>query len=404
MVRTVHLAGGEILVYAHPRFTAIEREETEIFRWDLEGRPLSGQFDGVYYRRGISNRIMARGKRERAGRILEGREADEVLRRFRRLAEETDRELRLEGGTPGENDDALHDRIPLILSCDGGRLAEEERRFRNVYRPVPILPPDRILSFVIQVTEGCSWNRCSFCGLYPDRTFRVRGSEDLAGHIRGALRLFGRAIVLRNSIFIGDGDPFVLPDEKLLPLIDGLIALLRREEGRGNPMPSSLDLYAFARLLSIAKRGSGAFAPYRERGFRRLYIGLETGDDGLYTILRKPGSLDMVEDSVRTVKEGGLSVGLIFLVGAGGDRIREAHREGTVRLLSSLPLDQSDLVYLSPFRLVEGSDYAAWAEREGIRPLTRREMGEEAVAIVRGIRETGLTAKAAYYPLEHFVY
>ncbi|MFH1679255.1 MAG: radical SAM protein [Candidatus Eisenbacteria bacterium] len=397
------LERGGFRAYVHQALTTLERAGVEIARWDLEGRPVGAQFEERYYRRGISHAMMTRGRRERWGRLLDESEKREVLERLRRLADEA-RDALLRPGGSGEEPEGLGKRLDRINEKRIRDLEDEGRLFLDVYRPVPILPPDRVLSFVVQITEGCPWNRCSFCGLYPDRDFRAKGADELEDHVRGALRLFGRSVLLRRSVFLGDGDPFVLPDGELLPLVDRIRAVFREEEARGGPLPHPRELYAFARMRSLAGRSAGALVPYRERGFRRLYIGVETGDRDLFRVLRKPGPLDALPQAVGALKRAGIAAGLIFLVGVGGDRFREAHREESVRLVSSLPLGSDDIVYLSPFRLVEGSAYARWAADEGIRPLSRSETAEEAIRIAGGFRARGTAAKAAYYPLDQFVY
>jgi radical SAM superfamily enzyme YgiQ (UPF0313 family) len=389
---------GPYRAYVHENLTVVEERELAIAKWDLEGRPVSAQMDDVYYRRGISHDMMARGRLERAGRILGEEERRAALERMRGIAGGALRTFSRERGGHA-SDLAL--RLGAILAKDIHALEEEGRRFLRIYRPVPILPPDRTLAFVVQITEGCPWNRCSFCGLYPDRVFRAKEEDEVERHVRDALEFFGRSILLRRSLFLGDGDPFVLPDARLVPLVDRLTAALRSHGAHGAPLK---DLYAFARIASLAARSPRDWEPYRQRGLRRVYIGVETGDPALYEALRKPGSPADLPAGIAAAKDAGIAAGIIFLVGVGGRRFREAHREGTVRLVSSLPLDERDLVYLSPLREVEGSDYALRAAREGWEALGRAEMAAEAAAIARGLHAGGSRAKTAYYPVEHFVY
>ena len=70
----------------------------------------------------------------------------------------------------------------------------------------------------------------------------------------------------------------------------------------------------------------------------------------------------------------------------------------------TMTLDRTDLIYLSPFMEVGGTDYQRWAWESGIRPPSRKEMTAEARRLTLGIREGGTPAKTAYYALEHFVY
>jgi len=77
----ISLGSGALHVYLRPELTVIEREGREVGKWDLEGRPLSLQTEGTYFRRGISHRCMVRGRFERTGRILTGEEAASFLER-----------------------------------------------------------------------------------------------------------------------------------------------------------------------------------------------------------------------------------------------------------------------------------------------------------------------------------
>ena len=168
-------------------------------------------------------------------------------------------------------------------------------------------------------------------------------------------------------------------------------------------MPRVSDLYAFATLASLAERTQAGLERYARRGFRRLYIGIETGDPELYQVLRKPGSISLFGKSMEMCHRAGLSVGLIFLVGAGGDRYQARHREGILRLLSSFDLDREDYLFLSPLVEMEGTAYLRWKIEEGVRSLTPEEMKEEGVTLLRTIR--GMTkARISYYPVDIFVY
>ena len=70
--------------------------------------------------------------------------------------------------------DAALDALARITAWSPSRLAEDAARFRQIYKPVSILPPDQYLSIVLQATEGCSYNRCTFCTFYRDRPFRIK--------------------------------------------------------------------------------------------------------------------------------------------------------------------------------------------------------------------------------------
>lgn len=70
-----------------------------------------------------------------------------------------------------------------VLLWNYDRLESDRERFLSVYSPVSILPPDQYLSLVLQATEGCHWNRCTFCDFYSQTRFQIKSEEEFASHI-----------------------------------------------------------------------------------------------------------------------------------------------------------------------------------------------------------------------------
>ena len=97
-------------------------------------------------------------------------------------------------------------------------LDEDAARFRSIYTPVAILPPDQYLAVVVQATEGCSWNRCTFCDFYRQQPFRIKGDGEFRSHVGDVVSFFGTAIGLRRSIFLADANALVIAQDRLLRL------------------------------------------------------------------------------------------------------------------------------------------------------------------------------------------
>ena len=107
---------------------------------------------------------------------------------------------------------------------------------------------------------------------------------------------------------------------------------------------------------------------------------------------------------VRALKEASLRVALVVLCGAGGDRFAEAHERDTLDLLGRLPLEDGDLVYLSPFVEWDGSAYAARARAEGVQPLDDAAVEAQLERLRAGVRERHPQVKAARYDIREFLY
>ena len=112
-------------------------------------------------------------------------------------------------------------------------------------------------------------------------------------------------------------------------------------------------------------KGVEEWAELRGLGLERVYIGVETGHDPLLRWMNKPGCAADARGFVATLKNAGLLVSIILMVGIGGARFAAAHVADTLELVSTLGLEPRDIVYLSPFVVQPGSAYAAKAGKQG---------------------------------------
>lgn len=384
----------------------------ENLSFDGEGRPVGIWRDGLTCRRALDNRVLAKWVEPGAGRA--GRRGRRFLpsEERRSLLEETlaraaSAAAALEDGSlvapaGAEEEVALAiEWAARVATWSWQRLEGEAERFLRVYKPIPILPPDQYMSLVIQATEGCSYNECSFCTFYRDRAFRIKSQAALQAHTQGVLDFLGRGVTLRRALFLADANAVVIAQKRLVPMLEylnatlpmeppGMAPALRKEWRAAHPW--SLDgHYAFISAPDALHKQAADFAELRALGLRRVYVGVESGDDSLRAFLRKQGGASEVRAAVETLKAGGPAVGLILMVGIGGEQFRDAHLAAGVELLESLPLGPGDLVYLSPFvsagdspydtdmaaaHLTPLSDAALFAEEERFRaaltPLARR--------------------------------
>ncbi len=148
------------------------------------------------------------------------------------------------------------------------------------------------------------------------------------------------------------------------------------------------------------------FATLRQLNLRRIFIGLETGDVGLLHWLRKPSDPRQMLETVRAARRGGVTAGVIVLLGAGGERFFDAHVRETVALVRSMELGAGDVVYLSPLVAAAGTEYQQLAQSAGIEPLTATRLAEQQQLLRDGILSGRSAARpyVAHYEVEHFVY
>ncbi len=366
----------------HPASTLAVRGG-RVASFDLEGRLLTYFEDGVLYKRALDSTVHARrrvgGRRERFW--LPEEAAREVFARARAVAA---------SHAPGA-DPRARERLARILAWTPARLAAERERFRRVYKPIAILPPDRYFTVVLQATEGCTWSRCTFCSFYSGRPFFAKDPQAFARHARAVRDFLGKNALLRKDLFLADGNALALSPSRLLPLLE-----VAREVFPNRP------LYGFIDVFSGERHPLGFWRTLKEAGLAGVYVGMETGHDPLLAWLNKPGSQRELIAFVRDLKAAGLFVGLIAMVGAGGERFQKAHFDDTLKALRRMPLEHRDLVFLSPFVEDPASVYAERRRAEGIRPLSEAETEAELGRFARAIRALGL--RAARYDIREFLY
>jgi hypothetical protein len=154
------------------------------------------------------------------------------------------------------------------------------------------------------------------------------------------------------------------------------------------------------------RRTTADFEELRELGLRRVYIGLETGDDDLLKWLCKPATSAGIAQCVASLKNAGLIVGVIALLGAGGREFAEAHVRETARLINNLPLGRDDFIYFSPLVIYPNSRYTEQTRALQIEPLSAAQMRAQEQAIRDALRFNDQRGRPhlGRYELESFAY
>ena len=380
---------GAVTVRIRPQaINLLVGDEAPSYSFDPAGRLIGAFADGINYRRGLDNRVLSKWRDpggERQRRWLAPDEARTFLDPVYRLAARV-------ANAAGDS------RLRVLAGWDWPALQADAARFAAVYRPVSILPPDQYLALVLQATEGCSYNRCTFCDFYRGRPFRVKTPDELRAHIAAVRDFFGPAIRLRQSLFLADANALVAP----MPRLRGWFDVIA-ESGL---LPAGAGVYSFMDAFDVQRKSAAEWAELAARGLRRVYIGMESGDDGLLRWLRKPGAAAHVVEAVALLKGAGIAASVIVMTGIGGDRYAAAHVRGTMAALNAMPLAAGDIVYFSPFVDDAGSEYHALAAADGVCPLSADEIGAQEAAIRAGLRphDPAHPPQLSRYDIREFIY
>ncbi len=426
-MRLTRCAGYDEIIFSDKGTSfSLAFEGVPVDYYDEAGR-LLGTFDhdiraagGVHYRRGLDGKVLERYRTPESGRkmraiisesrsraIVEGpyRRARELRQALANAQSPKVRDLHINETTPGALE-AFANRLETAARWTSTRLAEDATRFAEAYAPVGILPPDQYLSLVVQLTTGCSWNRCTFCEFYDSEPFHVKNPIELEEHVRRVLAFMGRSISLRRSLFLGEGNALTIPHAELLGGLDVLERYFDLSGGgSGGRVPmdgASAFLDGFSAMQDTAER----FAELRARGLARIYLGLESGDDELLRFIRKPAHASGMVDAVERIKRGGLSVGVIVMVGVGGDWFARDHVRKTLRVLREMGLDRSDVVFLSDFVNHPGRPYERLARDAGIRALDGEELAAQRTTFESALKSTGWpgSPRVSRYDIREFIY
>jgi hypothetical protein len=369
---------------------------------DRAGRLYSFWKDGHTWRRGLSGRLLHKWHDETGRHCAWPDEADgdaivdEAASAFRRLHDTVKtRACRWSPEADPMQRVVMLAALELGARFTAGAARADAKRFAQVYSPIGILPPDQYLSLVVQGTTGCSFTSCTFCDLYHE-PYRVKTALEFEQHLERVRAYLGASLTLRRrSIFLGAANALAAP---LPRLIEWFNLLVRELEAKKRGVGAFVDGFTGAR------RTTGDFQTLAKRGLRHVYVGLESGHDPLLGFVRKPATRAAVVDTVRAAKAAGVRVGVIVMVGLGGDRYAAAHAADTIATLNAMRLGAGDILYFSDLVEIPGTTYTALAAGVGIRALTPAERGTQRQAIRDGLRFGGPPPKISTYSVREFVY
>lgn len=191
------------------------------------------------------------------------------------------------------------------------------------YEGMVIRPPSEARSLILQATFGCSHNKCTFCPTYKGARFRIKDEERLFNEIdeMAAMRSWRR-------VFLADGDALIIPQKRLVRILEKLRASLRGLERIG--------IYGNAK--AIMKKSVEELKTLRDLGLGIVYFGLESGDDETLAFIDKGRTGEEMIAAGRRVKQAGIELSITVLLGISPDRPRE-HAINTGKVLTAIDPD-----------------------------------------------------------------
>ena len=190
------------------------------------------------------------------------------------------------------------------------------------YTGTIIRPPSEADSILLQVTTGCSHNRCTFCGVYKNSVFSIRDDQTIEEDIREAAEVFRG----KERVFLCDGDALILPQAKLLSILTCIRSHLTNV--------SRVSTYANAK--SISRKTDDELKELFRHGLKMIHLGLESGDDETLFSIQKWGNSETIIRESRRIIDAGMHLFVTVLLGIAGKERSLTHARLTGLALSRI--------------------------------------------------------------------
>lgn len=185
-----------------------------------------------------------------------------------------------------------------------------------------IRPPSEANSILLQVTVGCSHNKCAFCGTYIMERFRIKPESIVLEDIAFASKNCGR----QRRLFLCDGDALIIPQGRLVNILVEIEKQL--------PWVTRVGVYANTKSLKM--KTLKELKELRMHGLGIVYMGLETGDDiTLRKICKGASASDMIQMG-KKARAAGYRLSVTVLLGIAGRNRSKLHAEETGKVLSAI--------------------------------------------------------------------
>lgn len=196
--------------------------------------------------------------------------------------------------------------------------AEPVRYVLPVYRP-----PSEADSLILPVTDGCSWNKCTFCEMYtdPQKKFRPRAEEEVLETLARCREAYGDQV---RRIFLADGDALTLSTRRLKTILEAI----RRK------LPAVRRVSSYCLPRNVRGKSVDELRELAALGLSLVYVGAESGDDEVLARVQKGETFATTREALQKLGEAGIKRSVMILNGLGGRALSRQHAENSARLMN----------------------------------------------------------------------
>lgn len=197
----------------------------------------------------------------------------------------------------------------------------------NIYRP-----PSEARSLIIQATIGCSHNKCTFCGMFKDKHFQMRHTQEIIEDIHSSREYYPRI----KRIFLADGDALIIKTRELMKILHYIKTII--------PECERVGIYASPKSVSI--KSVEELVQLRQAGLKIAYMGLESGNDEVLENVCKGNSAEEIIEAGRKLKRSGMLLSVTLISGLGGKKLFREHAVDSAKAINKMNPDYLGLLTL----------------------------------------------------------
>ena len=193
-------------------------------------------------------------------------------------------------------------------------------------------PPSEAYSLIVQVTIGCSHNKCTFCDMYKEKQFRVRKLDEIKADFDAARAAYRRV----DRIFLADGDALMCRTEHMAEVLRYIRKLF----------PECERVTSYGSPASVLVKKQEELNLLHELGLEMIYLGLESGSDEVLRRVNKGETADEIVRAGLMIKEAGMKLSVTCIAGLGSTELSEEHAVQTAKALSRMKPEYIGLLTL----------------------------------------------------------
>lgn len=165
-------------------------------------------------------------------------------------------------------------------------------------------PPMERASYMLPVAVGCSYNACTFCGLFKHLRYRELPKEQIEAEMLRVHNAGGNP----KTIFLGDGNAFGLATDHLLWILERI----------RHYFPGCEAVNMDATVTNISEKSDEELQVLYDAGIRNLYLGIESGLDDVLTFMKKDHNLAEAYTHIARIQKVGMIFNAHIMTGIAG--------------------------------------------------------------------------------------